>query len=153
MYVQAIEPQSSGRAANAFSCWAIFPFDHGNFYKGMHLIWVIYSVSEVQSVITMVGCDSVQADMVLVAESPTSCGQQEVNWDTGQYPEHRKPKAHPQSDTLPLTRAYPFQQIHTSLECHFLWDYGGQIRSNYHNNAQDKGLGERLGVGRAWSYR
>ena len=38
--------------------------DHCNSYKGKHLIGVAY-ISEVESIITMVGHGSVQADMVL----------------------------------------------------------------------------------------
>ena len=67
-----------------------------------------------------------------VAESPTSCRQQGTDWDTGQYPEHRKPQSPPHSDTLPPTRAYPLQQSHISYKYHSPWDYGGQLHSNYH---------------------
>ena len=39
--------------------------DHGNSYNRKHLIELVAYSSEVQSIITMVGHSSVQADMVL----------------------------------------------------------------------------------------
>lgn len=82
--------------------------DHGNFYMELGLA---YSCKGSVSYHHGGEYGSVQSDVMLVwAESPTSCRQPGVHWDTGRYPEHRKLQSLPHNDSLPLTRSYHLQQ-------------------------------------------
>ena len=69
--------------------------DHGNSYKGKHLIGVAYS-SEVWSTIIMVGHGGMQADMVLEKElrilylDPKVTGSELRHW---KKLEHRRPQS------------------------------------------------------------
>ena len=77
--------------------------------ENIYLGWWL-TVSEVQTIIIMAVCGT----QVLERYSK-SCRRQEADRDTlGGILRLENLKAHPYSDTLPLTRPYPLQQSHTS---------------------------------------
>ena len=88
--------------------------DYGNSYKRKRLIgWLAYSFrGEVHY--HHAGKYGGRHDAG-VAESPIPCRQQEVDWDTGWYPEHRKPQSPP-----PQWRTSSNKAIPTPIKSHLL---------------------------------